>query len=74
MLIPPAIPDTQAQLSVFKRGSTVISIGISDTSAKIHFAVLPLLTHYNGMLAHCKQGLEWLVCLSMFLIYFNNET
>ena len=32
-----------------------------NTAANLHSALLPLLTH-KGMLAHCKQGLEWLAC------------
>ena len=42
--------------------SHVRSIGVSNTAAKIRFTLLPMLTHYKGMLANCKQELEWLVC------------
>ena len=41
---------------------------MESQAAKIHCALLPLLTHYKGMLADCKQGLQWLVCGSIFLI------
>ena len=34
------------------------------TAANIHSSLLPLVTHYKGMLAHCKQWLEWLTLIN----------
>ena len=45
-----------------KKGSHVIRVGNSNTAANIHGDLLLLLTHYEGMLAHCKRVLEWLAC------------
>ena len=57
------IPDVQTKMSVSKKCSYVISIeNLCDRAANLHCALLPLVTHYNGMVPHCKQGLEWLVC------------
>ena len=48
---------------VSEKGSHAIRIWNSNSSnIPVHSALLPLFTPYKGMLAHCKQGLEWLAC------------
>ena len=46
----------------FRKRFPYYKTGNSNTAANIHNALLPLFTHYKGMLVHCKQGLEWLAC------------
>ena len=68
------IPDAQTKMSVSKRGCHVISIGISDTAAKIHCTLLPLLIHYKDMLACCKQEFRMAGVLIDLSGVFNNGT
>ena len=58
MLILSGITAAQIKMSGSKRGSYAIRIGNSNTAANIHDALLPLLTYYKGVLAHCKQALD----------------
>ena len=54
ILIMSGLLDPQTKM-VSEKGSHAIS-------SKHMQSLLPLLTHYKGMLAHCKQVLEWLAC------------
>ena len=69
MLTLSGIRDAQTKMSVFKRGTNVISIGNLRHSSKATLCPFTAVHTLQSMLAHCEQRLEWLVCLSMFLIF-----
>ena len=52
------IPDAQTKMSVSEKHFSCYKDGELNTAANIQCALLPLLTHYKGMLAHCKTGVR----------------